>query len=216
MRVRLSTIAVAVWSFVLNLLLQKGWLDWVPDWVVVAALLVPIMIWGWLGLTYHRFRNVVRRTKPVVALSIFVVSGAIIGGASGGVLFQIVSRDHSHEAKGESPKSDEAKKQAFIIDDTRGNCVFFTLSTSNARLNGRKGLCVYDIKIVNNTGGSTTLKELLLAYEHRNQNVKREVLGTVFASREAERRTVCHDVVFPEGNSNCEFVARYSARDRRE
>jgi hypothetical protein len=81
--------------------------------------------------------------------------------------------------KAKTARAHEAKKQSFMIDYERGNCFFFTLSTSDARLNGRKALCVYDIKVVNNTGGSSTLKEVLLAYEHRNDNVKRERLGTV-------------------------------------
>jgi hypothetical protein len=92
MRGRFGTGAVALWSFALNVALTKGWLDWCPDWGVALMLAIPIMTWAGIGLTNHTVRNYLHRTNRIVAIAVFILVGALIGGAGGGVIYALLRR----------------------------------------------------------------------------------------------------------------------------
>src|SRR5262245_2609642 len=92
MRLRIGTIAIALWGLGMNIALQKGALDWVPGWVVALMLAIPICIWAFLGLTHDRFGKFLRKTKPVTALIVFISVGAMLGGAVGGVIHALYKR----------------------------------------------------------------------------------------------------------------------------
>jgi hypothetical protein len=92
MRGRLGTSAVTLWGVGLNIALQKGWLDWCPNRVVVSMLVVPLAIWGYIGLTHDRVKNYLRRTNRMVAITTSVFVGAIVGALSGGIIYALVAR----------------------------------------------------------------------------------------------------------------------------
>lgn len=92
MRGRFGTGAIALWGFALNVALQKGWLDWCPDWGVALMLAIPIMTWAGIGLTHDTVRKYLHRTNRIVAIGVFILVGALIGGAGGGVIYALMRR----------------------------------------------------------------------------------------------------------------------------
>jgi hypothetical protein len=123
-RGRLATAAVTAWSLFLSLALEKGWFDVVPNWAIAILLFVPLAIWASLGLTHDRFRGFLRKTRPIVAITTFIVIGAFIGGASGGVLYKLLSRSRPKTAETDNSKSQTDQLFALVVsfqydDDTR-------------------------------------------------------------------------------------------------
>jgi hypothetical protein len=95
LRGRFGTGAVILWGFGVNVALQKGWLDSIPNWGVAAMLVIPLIVWVWMGLTHDRFRRFLNRTNRNVALTVFISVGALIGGGFGFATYALLMRSQS-------------------------------------------------------------------------------------------------------------------------
>jgi len=91
------------------------------------------------------------------SLLAFLTIGAVAGAIAGGVAWLIIR-----------PKA-ESGSQKFIMNDPQ-DCVFVALSASpkTRNLDSNIVVSVSNLQIANNTGGTTTLKEVTLAYKHMN------------------------------------------------
>jgi hypothetical protein len=73
----LFIVALPLWVFGVNLALQKGWLDQVPDWVVGASLIIPTLIWIYYYLTHEWVRKRRYLLYIIPAISLIVLSGIV-------------------------------------------------------------------------------------------------------------------------------------------
>jgi hypothetical protein len=91
-RGKIITGAIALWGFALNVALAKGWVDWIPNWIVALSLGVPIAVWAYFGLTHDRLRKYLARTNRAMAFFIFILVGIMVGGTAGGVIYKLLTR----------------------------------------------------------------------------------------------------------------------------
>jgi len=158
MRIRIATIALALWGFALNIALQQGFFDWVPGWAVLLMLAVPICAWVFMGLTHNRIRRYLHQTSPIMAIIVFVAVGAALGGVVGGVVYALWQRSETAgglpvaasprkdphlvskktEQKNETPKPNKMKSvhDLFMTESkylTVGGDTVFTITNSETR-----------------------------------------------------------------------------------
>jgi hypothetical protein len=92
MRKMLGLGATGIWGLAMSVAIQKGWLDSIPDILVLFGLCVPLVTWAYIGLTHDNFKDYVRRTNGRMALAMFIIIGALIGAMIGWGAYGLVNR----------------------------------------------------------------------------------------------------------------------------
>jgi len=102
-----------------NILMTKGQLDWFPNWLAYCAVAASPVIWLILGLTHDGFKGYVRRTNRRMALSIFILIGALIGGMIGWGIYALQTRSvRIAETKSSSPSPTLTGRDKVTLADT--------------------------------------------------------------------------------------------------
>jgi hypothetical protein len=142
MRTWIVGISAAIGGFGMNMAIQKGLLDWFPNWLVYCALAAPPSAWIFLGLTHDNFRNYVKRTNRRMALTTFVIIGALIGGMIGWGIYALQVRsariaalvthietanafDIMADLRNADPLEKEAKARRYVGGTIDWNVAFF-------------------------------------------------------------------------------------------
>lgn len=99
-------------ELVLNLVLQKGWLDSVPDPLVGILCVIPLLlcVYGlWHNPAIQRFLRLLYNRKPKMLLALLIIFGAVLGGGIGGFAWWTINRQERPAASAEqNPPSTKA------------------------------------------------------------------------------------------------------------
>lgn len=103
----------------------------------------------WTLLTGTPIRQLRFKSFPMIGLTIFIISGAVVGGSAGaGSWFYVKSQNESTLRQ--------------VISKT--NSSFFKINSEKASMNERWALVLFNFDIVNSTGASITIRNVDLVY----------------------------------------------------
>jgi hypothetical protein len=99
-------IAATLAAFAMNIALQKGWVDRVPDGLVGLLFIIAALLWIYWAWTHEgvRKRHYLVYTYPVMSLITLIVTGACIGGILGAFAWWTTHRqEHAQTSPAQPP-----------------------------------------------------------------------------------------------------------------
>jgi hypothetical protein len=94
-RARILAVAVAVWGFGLALAFQKGWFDFLPDWLVVAVLVIPFLAFMLILSSTKEVKNSTTKVGKMISLGLFLGVGGLVGLGLGFAAYKVATRPMS-------------------------------------------------------------------------------------------------------------------------